>query len=150
MSFITIPFAKLLLLFYDLTSNYGVAIILFALVVKLVLLPFQMKSKKGMARMSRLTPRMKELEKKYGSNKQKYQEEVAKLYRESRVNPMSGCIWTLIPFPILIALYSVIRQPLSRMLSLSADQISTITTALEGWGLYDASAKTGASILLDR
>ena len=144
MSFITIPFAKLLLLFYDLTSNYGVAIILFALVVKLVLLPFQMKSKKGMARMSRLTPRMKELEKKYGSNKQKYQEEVAKLYRESRVNPMSGCIWTLIPFPILIALYSVIRQPLSRMLSLSADQISTITTALEGWGLYDASAKTGA------
>lgn len=148
MSFITIPFAKLLLLFYDLTSNYGVAIILFALVVKLVLLPFQMKSKKGMARMSRLTPRMQELEKKYGSNKQKYQEEVAKLYRESKVNPMSGCIWTLIPFPILIALYSVIRQPLSRMLSLTADQISTITTALEGWGLYDASAKSGAYVEL--
>ncbi|MGI6014279.1 MAG: YidC/Oxa1 family membrane protein insertase [Oscillospiraceae bacterium] len=148
MSFITIPFAKLLLLFYDLTSNYGVAIILFALVVKLVLLPFQMKSKKGMARMSRLTPRMQELEKKYGSNKQKYQEEVAKLYRESKVNPMSGCIWTLIPFPILIALYSVIRQPLSRMMSLTADQIRTITTALEGWGLYDASAKSGAYVEL--
>ena len=143
MSFITIPFAKLLLLFYDLTSNYGVAIILFALVVKLVLLPFQMKSKKGMIRMSRLTPRMQELEKKYGSNKQKYQEEVAKLYRESKVNPMSGCIWTLIPFPILIALYSVIRQPLSRMLSLTTDQISTITTALEGLGVYNASTNSG-------
>lgn len=144
MSFITIPFAKLLLLFYNLTTNYGLAIILFALVVKLILLPFQMKSKKGMARMSRLTPRMQELEKKYGSNKERYQQEVAKLYQEAKVNPMSGCIWTLIPFPILIALYSVIRQPLSRMMMLAETEIATITEALAEWGLYTAGSTSNA------
>ena len=144
MSFITIPFAKLLLLFYNLTTNYGLAIILFALVVKLIMLPFQMKSKKGMARMSRLTPRMQELEKKYGANKERYQQEVARLYQEAKVNPMSGCIWTLIPFPILIALYSVIRQPLSKMMMLVESEITAVTETLTQMGLYAADTASKA------
>ena len=114
--FITKPFGWLLMFLYELVNNYGLAVILFALVVKVVLLPFQMKSKRSMMRTSRLQPKLKELEKKHGANKQKYNEEVAKLYKEEGVNPMSGCLWSLIPFPIIIALFSAIRNPLTIMM----------------------------------
>ena len=95
-------FGSVLLFFYNICNSYGGAILLFGLLVKLIMLPFQMKSKHSMMRTTMLTPRVKELEKRYATNKQKYQEEVAKLYKEAKINPMSGCLWTLIPFPIII------------------------------------------------
>lgn len=144
MSFITVPFAWLLTTFYNLTLNYGLAVILFAVVVKVILLPFQMKSKRSMMRTTRLNPLLKELEKKHEGNKQKYQEEVAKLYKEEKINPMSGCLWTLIPFPILLALYSVIRQPLTKMMYLTADQITEITNKLVSLNLYTVPEKVDA------
>ena len=141
---ITYPFSWLLLTLYDLVANYGIAILLFALVVKLIMLPFQMKSKRSMMRMSRLTPYMKELEKKHEGNQQKYQQEVAKLYKEEKVNPMSGCLWTLIPFPILIALYSVIRQPFTRLMRMSAETVTEIVDKLVSMGLYTVPEKADA------
>ncbi len=143
---ITWPFSALLLFLYDWTLNYGLAVILFALIVKLVLLPFQMKSKRSTMRTARLTPIMKELEKKHEGNKQKYQEEVAKLYKEEKINPMSGCLWTLIPFPILIALYSVIRQPFTKLMRITLDQLAQVKTVAEGLGYTmgsDAYAEIG-------
>lgn len=141
---ITWPFSWLLLTLYEIVSNYGLAVILFALVVKIVLLPFQMKSKRSTMRTTRLTPLMKELEKKHEGNKQKYQEAVAKLYKDEKINPMSGCLWTLIPFPILIALYSVIRQPFTRLMGLTAQNIQTITDRLVSMGLYEIPGKVDA------
>ncbi len=136
MEFITKPFGWLLMLLYELVKNYGLAVILFALVVKVILLPFQMKSKRSMLRTSRLQPKLKELEKKHGANKQKYNEEVAKLYKEEGVNPMSGCLWSLIPFPILLALFSAIRNPITIMMGIAkevlSDQILPKLTEL-GW-----------------
>ncbi|NLT13437.1 MAG: membrane protein insertase YidC [Clostridiales bacterium] len=122
--FITKPFGWLMMVLFEFTKNYGLAVILFALVVKVILLPFQMKSKRSMMRTSRLQPRMKELEKKHGANKQKYQEEVQKLYKEEHINPMSGCLWSLIPFPIIIALFSAIRQPLTIMMGIAQELIA--------------------------
>lgn len=142
MSFITVPFSWLLLQLYYLFNNYGVAIIMFAVVVKLIMLPFQMKSKRSMMRMSRFTPRLKELEKKYEGNKQKYQEEVARLYKEEKINPMSGCLWSLIPFPILIALYSVIRQPLTKIMGLAAEQVTAVTEKFTELGLFAANSSS--------
>ncbi len=144
MKFITAPFSSFLLFLYHAFSSYGWAILAFGLVVKLIMLPFQMKSKHSMMRTTMLQPRMKELEKKYATNKQKYQEEVSKLYKEAKVNPMSGCLWTLIPFPILIALYQVVRQPLSKLMSLTADQITSLTNVMVNLGLYTVPAKTDA------
>jgi YidC/Oxa1 family membrane protein insertase len=118
------PFGWLLLQLYEIFGNYGVAVILFALIVKVILLPFQMKSKRGMMQQSLLQPKLKELEKKHGANKQKYNEEVAKLYREEGVNPASGCIWSLIPFPILLALYQVIRSPLTTMMGIAQEAVA--------------------------
>lgn len=144
MDIITWPFSWLLLTLYGLVKNYGLAVILFAIVVKLVLLPFQMKSKRSTMRTSRLAPLMKELEKKHEGNKQKYQEEVARLYKEEKINPMSGCLWTLIPFPILLALYSVIRQPFTKLMRLTAENVTEITDRLVNMGLYTVPGKTDA------
>lgn len=130
MDIITYPFSWLLLTLYEVTKNYGLSIIFFALIIKIILLPFQMKSKRSIMRTSRLSPLLKELEKKHEGNKQKYQEEVARLYREEKINPMSGCLWSLLPFPILIALYSVIRQPLTKLMGLTTEQVEQIATRL--------------------
>ena len=109
---ICIPFAALLRLFYNLTGSYGVSLILFTLVIKLILLPFQMKSKKSMVRMSRMSGKMQEIQKKYANNQLKMQEEMQKFYQEEGFNPMSGCLWSFLPLPILMALYYIIREPI--------------------------------------
>ena len=106
------PFAALVRLFYSLTGSYGVSLILFTLVIKLILLPFQMKSKKSMVRMSRMSGKMQEIQKKYANTQMKMQEEMQKLYAEQGVNPMSGCLWSFLPLPILMALYYIIREPI--------------------------------------
>ena len=127
---------KILLFFCELFGNYGWAILAFGVIVKLIMLPFQMKSKKGMMRMSMLNPQLKALEKKYKGNQQKYQEEVAKLYQEAKVNPMSGCLWTLLPFPIIIALYTAVRSPLTNMMALAAEEVDKLTALLTQLGYY--------------
>ena len=115
------PFGLLMMFLYDTVQNYGVSIILFALVIKVILLPFQMKSKRGMMRQQRLQPKIAELQKKHGTNKQKINEEMTKLYKEEGVNPASGCLWGFLPLPIMLALYQVIRQPLTIMMGVAAE-----------------------------
>ena len=133
--YICVPFAWLVRLFYNLTNSYGVALILFTLVIKLIMLPFQMKSKKSMMRMSRVSGQMQELQKRYAKNQAKLQEEMQKLYEEEGVNPMSGCLWSLIPFPILIALYSIIRQPITHFMLLSKDVLQTVVQSAADAGV---------------
>ena len=140
--YICVPFAWVLRLFYNLTGSYGLALILFTLVVKLVLLPFQLKSKKSMLRMNRFQPKVREIQEKYARNQQKMNEELQLLYAQEGVNPMSGCLWSLLPFPIIIALYSIIRQPLSRFMLLSAETIERVREIAGGLG-YDAAALSG-------
>jgi YidC/Oxa1 family membrane protein insertase len=138
--FITKPFGWLMMALFEFTKNYGLAVILFALVVKVILLPFQMKSKRSMMRTSRLQPKMKELEKKHGANKQKYNEEVQKLYKEEKINPMSGCLWSLLPFPIIIALFAAIRQPLTIMMNVTASLLK------EGGTIYNLLSSLGGPV----
>ena len=120
MNTIAKPFGLLMMFLYEFLGNYGLAVILFALVVKVILLPFQMKSKRSTMQTMRLQPEVKELEKRHGANKAKFNEEVAKLYKEEHINPMSGCLWNLLPFPILIALLYAIRLPLTIMMGVPA------------------------------
>ena len=118
MNAIAKPFGMLLMFLYDLVKNYGWAIILFAIIVKGILLPFQMKSKRGTMRTARIQPKLAELQKKHSANKTKLNEETAKLYKEEGINPASGCLWGLLPFPIMIALFMAIRQPITLMMGI--------------------------------
>lgn len=150
--FICIPFAWLVRLFYNLTNSYGMAIILFTLVIKLIMLPFQMKSKKSMMRMSRMSGRLQEIQKKYANNQTKQAEEMQKLYAEEGVNPMSGCLWSFLPLPILLALYSIIRQPITHFMMLSQDVVQQMVDAVTNAGLSlegIAQMKDGAAVVRD-
>ena len=150
--FICIPFAWLVRLFYNLTGSYGMAIILFTLVVKLIMVPFQMKSKKSMMRMSRMSGRLQEIQKKYANNQAKQTEEMQKLYAEEGVNPMSGCLWSMLPFPILLALYSIIRQPITHFMMLGRDVVQQMVDAVTSAGLDITSIvqmKDGAPVIED-
>ena len=143
--YICVPFAWLTRLFYSLTGSYGLALILFTLVVKLVILPFQLKGKKSMLRMNRMQGKMKDIQTRYANNKQRQQEEMANLYAQEGVNPMSGCLWSFLPFPILIALYAIIRQPLRYLMGLSVDTISAITDAATKLGYTVAEGGQAAA-----
>jgi len=93
--------------------EFGLAIIVFTVIVRLVLTPVTIKQTKSTKNMQELQPKMKELQKKYGKNKQKLQQETMKLYKEAGVNPV-GCMWPmLIQFPVWIALYQSIMKTLA-------------------------------------
>lgn len=105
------PFSQLLNILFNITGSYGLAIILFAVVIKLLMLYPSAKSKRNAMHMSRMNPKMQEIKKRCGNNQEKYALEIQKLYQEEHVNPMGGCLWSLLPLPILIALYGIIRRP---------------------------------------
>ena len=151
--YICIPFAWLVRTFYEMTGSYGVALILFTLVIKLIMLPFQMKSKKGMVRMSRMSGKMQEIQKKYANNQAKMNEEMQKFYQEEGVNPMSGCLWSFLPLPILLALYSIIRQPITHFMMLSEDVMYKLVQTAYDAGINMSSivnlAEDGTMILTD-
>ncbi len=124
---ITVPFGWLLNQLYQLTSNYGIAMILFAVIVQLILLPITAKSKKSMMKMARLQPRIQEIQRKYADNPQKQNEAVQALQREEGgAMGCGGCLWSLVPMLILFPLYAVIRQPIVYMLHESSEVASQI------------------------
>jgi len=132
------PFAFILRTIYDLVGSYGLAIIIFTIISKLIILPLTIKGKKGMAKTQKLQPKLKELEAKYKNDKQKYQEEVAKLYQQEGASPMSGCLPTLITLPIMMGLYWPISQPLKHLMKLSEEEIALVASRLG----FDANMST--------
>ena len=142
--FICKIFSWPLVKFYELTGSYGISIIFFALLVNLLMTPFMAKSKKSMMHTTLIQPRIQELQRRHEGNPQKLNQEMQKLYQEEGINPMSGCIWSLIPFPILIALYSVIRQPLTRMMFVAEEVVTTLQDFFVNQGWYTIPAKTDA------
>ena len=148
------PFVWLLTAFYNLTGSYGLALILFALVVKLILFPFSLKGKRSMIQMNMLSDKMQKLQKQYGKDKERYNLEVQKLYEKEKVNPMSGCLWSFVPLLILLPLYAIIRQPLKYMMGVnSQDLLNAVANAVQwnsaaldmGWikEAADSFANTG-------
>ena len=128
---IRIPFGFILEQLYRLTSDYGFSLILFAVFVKLILLPTTVKSKKGMMAMSRLTPLSQAIQKKYGDDQQKAQAAISQLYKDEGVSPFGGCLWSLLPMLLLLPLYQVIRQPMVYMLHMSAEQAAQVVSIVK-------------------
>ena len=132
MSIILTPFAKLLLLFYDLTGSYGVSLILFGLVIRLILFPIFLKGRKGMLSMSGLAEKQKVLQQKYARDRVKYSQELQRLYEEEGVKPSSGCLWSFLPLPFLMVLYAIVRQPLTYLMNMTQDQFNVVSNLLYG------------------
>ena len=134
---VIVPFSFLLRILYQLVNNYGIALILFTLLVKVILLPLTMKSKKSMMQMSRLSPYVQALQKKYENDPQKQSEAIRQLYKDENCSTGGGCLWSLIPLFILIPLYTIVREPITYILGESEEVAAQIieiikTAAPEG------------------
>ncbi|HQH79838.1 MAG TPA: membrane protein insertase YidC [bacterium] len=105
---IAIPIVYLLQFFHEIINNYGIAIIMLTIFVKLLLHPINAKSLKSMKEMQRVQPQLKELQKKFKDDKQRLNQETMALFKAHKVNPMGGCLPMLAQFPIYIALYKVL------------------------------------------
>lgn len=121
----------LLWFFYQIVHNYGVAIILFTVATKVLTFPFSVKSQKSMAMNSRMMLKQQELQKKYSNDKQKYQEEVQKLYEKEGINPASGCLTNFVPLIVMMGLYYTVINPLQNALHLSGDAVAKAVSMLK-------------------
>ena len=128
MELIKVPIGYLLDWIYQLVGNYGGALILFTLAIKILLLPLGLKQQKSMTKMQMIQPQLNALQEKYKNDKNALGQETMKLYKEYGVSPMGGCLPLLIQLPILFALYRVIYKPLTYMCHMSADAISKLAS----------------------
>ena len=143
MSIILTPFAKLLLLFYSMTNSYGIALLLFALVVRIVLFPLFLKGRKSMMAMSGLADQQKFIQQKYGRDRERYSIELQKLYEKEGVKPSGGCLWSMLPLAVLIPLYGIVRKPLTNLLGMNEDQFNAVSNLLYGEVLDIDTAQLG-------
>ena len=129
---ITVPFGWLLSFLYELTNNYGFAIMIFAILVQLVLLPITAKSKKSMMKMSRLQPRIQEIQRKYADDQQKQNEAIQALQREEGASMgCGGCLWSFVPMLILIPLLTVVREPIVYLLGQTPEVAAQIISIIK-------------------
>ena len=111
MDFLYQIFGWILFHLYNFIGSYGISIIVFTILMKVLLLPLNIKQTKSMKDMQRLQPELQKLNKKYKNNKEKLNEETLKLYKTFKVNPAGGCLPILLQFPILIGLYQTLLHP---------------------------------------
>ncbi|MBR2460104.1 MAG: membrane protein insertase YidC [Clostridia bacterium] len=137
-----VPLGWLMQLCYKVVPNYGVALLIFALILKVLLSPLSVKQQKNSIKQARLQPYEKAIKKKYGAasinknpqlqteqermRQQKIQEEQGELYQKFGYNPLSGCLPLLIQFPLIIFIYNVIRSPLRYLCGLSVEMVNKI------------------------
>lgn len=141
---VSIPFGYVMRFIYDLVGNYGLAIILFTILCKIILLPMTIKQKKSTLAMQALQPKLLAVQKKWSADRERMAAETQKVYEDAGVSPMGGCGTTLLTFPIMIGLYYVIVRPLTYLMHLSADQLTSLTTALG----VEASANVASELTL--
>jgi YidC/Oxa1 family membrane protein insertase len=122
------PFGLILLAIFKAVHSYGLAVILFALIVKLICVPLAIKGKKSMLAMTAMNAEMQLLQKKYANNREKLNEEMQKLYDKHGVSPMSGCLPQFIPLPIMMGLYYAVQQPLKFMMGFGDEVIAQLAT----------------------
>lgn len=131
------PFAYIMRFCYSLFQSYGIALFLYAFITKVILLPLSIKQQKSQLSMIRLKPYQDELLKKYGGNKQKYQEELMNLYQREGYSPMASCLPTLIQLPVIMLIYTIVRRPLTYVAGYKLSEIWTqmqpyLTTSCKG------------------
>lgn len=129
------PLGFIMLGCYMLTgNNYALAITVFTILTKLALLPLSIKQQKEQAKMAVFQPKLKRIQEKYGNNKERYNEEIQKLYTEEGYNPMSGCLPSLIQFPILFGVIDVVYKPIYHIFRVSNSVINEMVAIAEAAG----------------
>jgi len=122
----------LLDLIYGVIPNYGIAILIFVLIIRMCILPLDIKSRRGMKRMQEVQPKIDEINKKYAKDKERLNQKMADLYKKEKISPMSGCLPMLLTFPILFAMFAVMREVANEK---TVEMILGVKAALEAGNL---------------
>ena len=134
MNFISKFFMDALQLIYGIIGNYGWSVVVFTLLVRFVLLPLDIKSKKSMRAMNKVQPQINALQKKYATDKEKLNQKMTELYRKEKINPMSGCLPMLIQLPVLWFMFSAMRYVANEQaIKLILDLKAGAEPVLENW-----------------
>ena len=128
---------------YNVIGNYGIALLVFTIIIKLLLFPLSLRQQKSTIKMQMLKPLQDEIQAKYKNNREKMNEEMMKLYQKEGYNPMSGCLPLLIQMPILFGLIEVIYRPLKHIIRLPAETIALGEKIVGELGLMGNRPATG-------
>lgn len=135
------PLGWIMWLCYEFIPHYGIAIILFTVITKLILVPLSIYQQKSTIKMQIYQPRITELQQKYKNNPEKMNEELQRLYKEEKFNPTAGCLPMLIQFPILFGVIDVVYRPITHILRFS-NEVITKAVELAGPVLQLADGQT--------
>lgn len=127
-------FGYLLELLYNLVNNYGIAIILFTVIIKLLLLPLSIKQQRTTKKSAELQEKMKAIQFKYKNDPEKMNQEVMSLYKSENMSPLSGCLTAIVQFLLLLSIFYLVRSPLTFMEKIPIDSINNYVAQLQEEG----------------
>ena len=124
-------FGYLLEFLYNTINNYGLAIILFTVIIKLLLLPLSIKQQRTMKKSSELQEKMKAIQFKYKNDPEKMNQEIMNLYKTENMSPFSGCITAIVQFLLLLSIFYLVRSPLTFMEKVPSENINNYISQLQ-------------------
>ena len=130
MGFISEIFGYILNFFYELLNNYGVAIIIFSVLLRIILIPITIKQQKTMKKSAKLQEKMKEIQAKYRNNPEKLNQETIELYRTEKLSPFSGCFSAILQLLIILSVFWMVSQPLTYMKKIDKQVIEDYKTKI--------------------
>lgn len=126
-------FGAIIRLIYNLVGeNYGLSIIIFSVLTKVILFPLNLKQAKSMEEIKKISPLEQEIRKKYKGNNEKMSMELQKMYAEHKINPMAGCLTMIIQIPIIIAMFYIVKQPLTYIKQMPNEEIKQYVQEIAG------------------
>ena len=140
-------FGYLLNFINNLVNNYGLSIILFTVIIKLVMLPLSIKQQRTMKKSAELQEKMKVLQFKYKNDQEKLNREMMDLYKKENMSPFSGCLSTIVQFILLISIFYMVRFPLTYMKKIDNSQINTYVQQMKDDGKTVSSAYSEIDII---
>ena len=143
-------FGYLLAFLYQLINNYGLAIILFTVIIKIVLLPLSIKQQRTMKKSVELQEKMKIIQFKYKNNPEKMNQEMMDLYKSENMSPFSGCLTAIIQMLLLLSIFYLVRAPLTYMEKIPAEEIGKYTTQLQEAGKLSSNVYPEIDIIREQ
>ena len=123
-------FGYVLNFIYNLTTNYGIAIIIFTILLKLIMLPMTINQQKTMKKTSKIQALTKEIQSKYSSDPQKMQQEMMELYKRENMSPFSGCLTSILQIVVILAIFFLVSRPLTYMKKVDTEIINNYSTEI--------------------
>lgn len=127
-------FGYLLSLLYNMVNNYGIAIILFTIIIKLLLLPLSIKQQRTMKKSAKMQEKMKVIQFKYKNDTEKMNQEIMELYKTEKMSPFSGCLTAIVQLLLLLSIFYLVKSPITYMEKIPSEDINKYITQIQEEG----------------